>query len=49
MSVADILVGAVVVTLIVAAFLYLRRNKKRGSACTGCSFCHFSENCDNKK
>ncbi|PKL29358.1 MAG: FeoB-associated Cys-rich membrane protein [Spirochaetae bacterium HGW-Spirochaetae-2] len=49
MSAADFLVGSVVVALIVAVLLYLHRNKKRGGACTSCSCCHISENCDNKK
>ena|GEM_PF-2892297 len=44
----DILVGAVIVSLIVAATCYLRRNKKKGGTCTGCSCCPLAQHCDSK-
>ncbi len=48
MNMIDIVVGAVIVTLIVLASCYLRRNKKKGAPCTGCSCCPLAEHCDSK-
>jgi hypothetical protein len=48
MTMMDIMVGSVIVSLIVAASWYLRRNKKKGGTCTGCSYCPLAERCDSK-
>ncbi len=33
----DILIGLVVTVIVVAALLYIRKQKKNGAACIGCS------------
>nr|WP_319474505.1 FeoB-associated Cys-rich membrane protein [uncultured Sphaerochaeta sp.] len=48
MSLIDIVVGIVILSLVVAASWYVLRNKKRGGACTGCSCCPLAERCDSK-
>jgi hypothetical protein len=48
MTMMDIMVGAVIVSLLVAASWYLHRNKRKGGTCTGCSCCPLAEHCDSK-
>jgi hypothetical protein len=49
MSAMDIVIGAVILSLLVAASLYLLRSKKKGGVCTGCSCCPMAGHCDSKK
>jgi len=49
MSIMDLVVSAIIASLIVAATWYLLRNKRKRGICAGCSSCPFVEGCMSKK
>ena len=49
MSITDIGVAVVILSVISLAIWKIRRDKKKGTACCGCSGCPAAESCGNSE